>query len=125
MKMKKSLLKKIVIFPAISLILTQLNIIPLYSQQNTLAGEANLLNLNLKDADIKDALKIISQASGLNIVVDKNVSANINITLKDVTWETALDTILKTNDLTYKTQDNIIRITTPDTIKKKKRLFQP
>ena len=120
--MKKFLFRKIALFPVFFLILAQLDAVPLYSQQNT-PPEANLLNLNLKDADIKDALKIISQASGLNIVVDKNVSANINITLKEVTWETALDTILRTNDLTYKTQDNIIRITTPDTIKKEEEVI--
>jgi type IV pilus assembly protein PilQ len=76
-----------------------------------------LITLDLKDQDIQDALKIISQASGMNIIIDENVKANTNISLKDVTWQTALDNILKTNGLTYKTQNNIIRVTAIDTVK--------
>lgn len=121
--MRKPLSRNIVSFSLFFLFLAQANPAPLYSQQGTVPQDSGLISLNLKDADIKDALKIISQASGLNIVADKNVSANINITLKEVDWQTALDTILKTNDLTYKTQNNIIRITTPDTLKKEEEVI--
>jgi len=77
-----------------------------------------LISLNLKDVNIKDALKIITEASGYNIVVDKDVNATVNIILTDVTWQTALENILKTNGLTYMVQENIIRITTLDTVKR-------
>lgn len=78
----------------------------------------SLLTLDLKDVDLKDALKIISQASGLNMVMDNDVKATVTIALKDVDWQTALDNILKTNELTYKFDENIIRIMTLDTVKK-------
>ena len=79
---------------------------------------ANLISLNLKDVNIEDALKIISEASSMNIILDKDVKAKINVTLKDVSWQTALDNILKTNEFTYRTQDNIIRVMTLATVKK-------
>lgn len=78
----------------------------------------SLLTLDFKDVDLKDALKIITQASGLNIVMDNDVKATVSITLKDVAWQTALDSILKTNELTYRFEGNIIRIMTLDTVKK-------
>ena len=78
----------------------------------------NLITLDFKDVDLKDALKIVTQASGFNIVMDNDVKATVTITLKDVTWQTALDNILKTNGLTYRFDGNIIRITTLETVKK-------
>jgi type IV pilus assembly protein PilQ len=78
----------------------------------------NLLALDLKDIDLKDALKIISQASGMNIILDKDIKAKANITLKDVTWQAALDNILKTNELTSKSENNTIRVMSLATVKK-------
>lgn len=89
--------------------------IPPAAQENTAAG---LISLNLKDVNIEDALKIISQASGLNVVLDKDVKAKVSITLKDVSWQTALENILKTNELTYRIQENIIRVMSLATVKK-------
>lgn len=77
----------------------------------------NLITLDVKDLELKDILKIISQASGLNIIMDNDVKATVTITLTDVTWQTALDNILKINELTYKKHNNIIRIMTQATLK--------
>jgi len=83
---------------------------------------ANLVSLNLKDVNIEDALKIIAEASGLNIILDKDVAAKVNIILKDVPWQTALENILKTNELTYRIQGNIIRVMTLITVKKEEAM---
>jgi len=87
----------------------------------SVAGE--LISINLKDVDIQDALKVITEASGYNIVLDKDVQAKVTIILKGVSWQTALESILKTNNLTYKIQDNIIRVMTPTTIQKEEELL--
>jgi type IV pilus assembly protein PilQ len=87
----------------------------LYSEEKY---ASNLISLNLKDVNIEDALKIISEASGLNVILDKDVKAKISISLKDVTWQTALNNILKTNELTYKIDSNIIRVMSLTTLKK-------
>jgi len=78
----------------------------------------NLITLDFKEVDLKDALKIITQASGLNIVIDNDVKATVTITLKDVFWQTALENILKTSGLTYKLDGGIIRVMTLETVKK-------
>ncbi len=102
--------------------------IPLHSEEKTAPAAtdtqaSNLISLNLKEVNIEDALKIIAEASGMNVILDKDVKAKINITLKDVTWQTALDNILKTNELTYRTQGNIIRIVTLATLKKEEEII--
>lgn len=81
-----------------------------------------LISIDLKDTSLKDTMKIISQSSGMNIVLDKDVDASITITLKDVSWKTALETILKTNQLTYRIQDNIIRVMTASTAQKEQEV---
>lgn len=81
-------------------------------------SQTNLITLDLKDIDLKDALKVISQASGLNVIIDNDVRARVTITLKDVSWQTALDNILKINQLTYRIKDNIIRVMTLESVKK-------
>lgn len=96
---------------------------PIFSQQGSapaavISQNSSLISLNLKEVNIEDALKIIAEASGLNVILDKDVKAKVNITLKDVTWQTALDNILKTNELTYRIQGNIIRIMTLATLQK-------
>src|SRR3989338_3928601 len=77
-----------------------------------------LISLDVKELDLKDALKIIAQASGMNIILDNDVKAAVTINLKEVSWKTALDNILKTSALTYQTDKNIIRVLTLETLKK-------
>ncbi len=92
-------------------------IVPLDTGDNS-----GIVSLDLKGADLISALKIISAASKMNIVLDKDVQAQVNITLKDVPWQTALENILNTNELTYRKQDNIIRVMTLETIKKEESI---
>jgi len=109
--------KKAILISIISLILPCL----LFSQEKSETesqNKQNLLTLNLRDVPIEDALKIISEASGLNIVLDKDVKAVVNVNLKDVPWSVAMENILKSNELTFKTQGNIIRVMTLASIKK-------
>lgn len=100
-----------------------------FAQEPQISAEAlktenskNLITLDVKDLELKDALKIISQASGLNIIMDNDVKATVTITLTDVTWQTALSNILRINELTYKKYGNIIRVTTQATAKKEEEI---
>jgi len=68
--------------------------------------------LELKDMDILDVLKLLSQKSGLNIVAGKNVHAKITIYLKNVDVRDILRIILETNDLAYEEDGNIIKVIT-------------
>jgi len=68
------------------------------------------ITLRLKDADIRDLLRSFSEFSGLNFVIQPGVRGTVTVELTDVPWDQALDLILKTNDLGYDLEGNILRI---------------
>lgn len=78
--------------------------------QTQFTGEP--ISLDLKDADIKDIFRTISQLTQLNIVVDPEVHGTVTVQLEDVPWDQALDLILKQNSLGYVLENNIMRIAT-------------
>ncbi len=78
--------------------------------QSQFTGEP--ISLDLKDADIKDVFRTISQLTGLNIVIDPEVRGTVTVQLEDVPWDQALDLILKQNGLGYVLENNIMRIAT-------------
>ena len=59
------------------------------------------ITLDFKDADIKSVLRIIAYKSGVNIVSTPEVRGTITIRLKDVPWEQALETIVRTYGFAY------------------------
>ncbi len=87
----------------------------LYNSQNASAGGQKVyrgepITLSLKDADIRDLLRSFSEFSGLNFVIQPSVRGTVTVQLTDVPWDQALDLILKTNDLGYELEGNILRI---------------
>ncbi|MDO8749341.1 MAG: secretin N-terminal domain-containing protein [Candidatus Omnitrophota bacterium] len=76
------------------------------------AAKQDKISLDLKGMDIVDVIKMISQRSGYNIIIGKNVSGKVTMFLKDVDiWE-AFEIILSANNLAYKIQGGIIYIMT-------------
>ena len=68
--------------------------------------------LDLKEMDIQDFLKFISQKSGLNVVSGPNVRGKITIYLKDIDIQDALKIILEANDLAYIEESQLIKVMT-------------
>ncbi|MCK4859323.1 MAG: secretin and TonB N-terminal domain-containing protein [Candidatus Omnitrophica bacterium] len=79
-------------------------------QEKIVETEPGKINMDFKEADIKDVLRIISYKSGMNIVSGEDVHGKVNIHLTDVSWEKALDVILKAYGFAYEKEGNIIRI---------------
>jgi type IV pilus assembly protein PilQ len=75
------------------------------------------ISLDLKDADLKNVLRLIADASNLNIIASDNVKGKITIKLKDVPCDQVLDIILDTNNLGKVKMGNILRIDTNAAIK--------
>ena len=71
-------------------------------------GEA--ISLNLKDVDLKDFFRLIHEISGLNVIVDPNVSGTVTLVMDDVPWDQALDIVLKNNSLGDQLAGNVLRI---------------
>ncbi len=75
------------------------------------------ISVNLKDVDLKDFFRLIHEISGLNIIVDPNVSGTVTMVLIDVPWDQALDIVLKNNSLGSSLEGNVLRIATLKTLK--------
>ncbi|MCQ9208020.1 MAG: type IV pilus secretin PilQ [Omnitrophica bacterium] len=80
-----------------------------------------LVTMDFEDADMRDVIKVITMASGMNMVIGKDVEAKVTISLKDMPWEKALDVILRTYNFTYKKEENLIRIMTFEKVKQEER----
>lgn len=74
-------------------------------------------NLNLKDLDLKDFFRLISDISGLNVVLDPSVHGSLTIVLNDVPWDQALAIVLNNNGLECQLQGNVLRIATIETLR--------
>jgi hypothetical protein len=67
-----------------------------------------LISLNLKDVDLKDFFRLIHEISGLNVIVDANVSGTLTLVLDEVPWDQALDIVLKDNGLSKILEGNVL-----------------
>jgi type IV pilus assembly protein PilQ len=78
------------------------------------AGErrftGNPVSLDFQGADLRAVLRTFSEISGLNIVIDPAVSGSVDVALRDVPWDQALDIILRANKLGYLVDGTIVRI---------------
>jgi len=72
--------------------------------------EAPRISLDIKGMDIVDVLKMLSNRSGMNIVVGKNVTGRVTLFLKDVDINDAFEIILLSNDLAYEKTGDIINV---------------
>lgn len=75
-----------------------------------------IISLDLRDYDIKDFFRLMSEISGLNVVLDPNVSGTVTLKLTDVPWDQALDVVLKNYQLGGQLQGNVLRIATNATL---------
>lgn len=74
------------------------------------------ISLNLKDVDLKDFFRLVHEISGLNIIVDPNVTGNVTMVLDAVPWDQALDIVLKNNRLGKTLEGNVLRIARVETL---------
>lgn len=77
-----------------------------------------LVTLDFQDADIKSVLRLMAEYGNMSIVSGDDVKGNVTLTMRNVPWEQALDTILDVNGLAKKKMGNVISVMTLD--KKKK-----
>ncbi len=87
---------------------------------STPASGEKLISLDFKDADVVNLLRILAAESGRNIVAGDDVKGRVSISLKNVTWEQALDTILEVRGLAKVERDGVIRIVSIEQLTKEK-----
>ena len=79
-------------------------------QTNVTTYSGKRISLNLVDVDVKQVFRLFHEISGLNFVLDPDVSGKVTIVLDRVPWDQALDLILKNNGLDKEFENNVLRI---------------
>ena len=78
------------------------------------------INLDFKEVDILDVLRLMSDISKLNIIAGDDVKGTVTVRLVDIPWDEALDVILKSKSLGKERYGNIIRVATVRTMQREK-----
>lgn len=68
------------------------------------------ISLDFQGADLRAVLRTFAEISGLNIVIDPTVQGSVDVALRDVPWDQALDIILRANKLGYSVDGTIVRV---------------
>ncbi len=68
------------------------------------------VTFDFQGADLRAVLRTFAEISGLNLVIDPTIQGTVDVSLKDVPWDQALDIILKANKLGYTVDGTIVRI---------------
>jgi len=70
----------------------------------------NPVSLDFQGADLRAVLRTFAEISGLNIVIDPTIQGTVDVSLRDVPWDQALDIILRANKLGYVVDGTIVRV---------------
>lgn len=71
------------------------------------------ISLHMDDLDVRKALEMLSRESTTNVLVSPGVTGKITADLKDVTFDQALEAILKLCNLSARREKGIIYVYTP------------
>src|SRR5258708_30858200 len=73
------------------------------------------VTLNLENADLRYALKLLFTSAGVNYTLDQAVQGTVTVALTDVQFRTALESVLRSTQsvspLTYRVEDSVYIIT--------------
>lgn len=79
----------------------------------TPASAETVIDIDVKDADILDVLRLLAEVGEFNLVADPDVSCSFTLKLRAVPWPQVLDLALKTCRLAQdRIGDNVVRVAT-------------
>jgi type IV pilus assembly protein PilQ len=68
------------------------------------------VSLDLRDAEVLDVVRLLSEVGGFQLVVDPGVSCRLTLSLKRAPWPTVLKLALKSCGLGYEEEGGILRV---------------
>ncbi len=68
------------------------------------------IDLDFKDADIHNLLRLLADVGGVNIVIPDEIKYRVTVRLRRVPWDQALEVILASKGLWYERTGNLYRI---------------
>jgi type IV pilus assembly protein PilQ len=80
------------------------------------------IDLDFKDADIHNILRLLSDVGQVNIVTADDVGGSVTIRMRDVPWDQALDVILQAKHLGMVRDGNLIRVAPLATLEKEREM---
>jgi type IV pilus secretin PilQ/predicted competence protein len=83
-------------------------------------ADSRLISLDFKDADVVNLLRILAAESGRNIVISDDVRGKMSISLRNVPWTVALETVMEARGLVKTERENVIRIVSADQLAKER-----
>ncbi|MEK6551619.1 MAG: type IV pilus secretin PilQ [Pseudomonadota bacterium] len=66
------------------------------------------LSLNFQNIDVRAALQVLADFTGLNFVISDTVRGSLTLRLKDVPWDQALDLIVDAKSLAVRKKGNVV-----------------
>lgn len=86
---------------------------------NTATGTP--ISVRLVEVSTLDFLRVISEVSGLNILVDPDVTGSLSIHAEAVPWDELLETVLESQGLIRTSRGNLIRISRKETLQQQEK----
>lgn len=77
-----------------------------------------IISVDFQDADIKSVLRLMAEYGNMSIISGDDVKGNVTLTMKNVPWEQALDSILDVKGLAKKQMGDVISVMTLERKKK-------
>jgi type IV pilus assembly protein PilQ len=81
----------------------------------------NKLTLDFQNITVREALNVIADFTGKNIVMSDTVTGNLTLRLKDVPWDQAMSIILQARGLDSRENGNVIQVAPRDEIAAKEK----
>ncbi len=74
------------------------------------ASAGQKYDLEFRDTDVKDVLRLLSDQEGINILISDGVSGNVTASFRGVTFDEILGSVLRMNDLKAVRDGSILRV---------------
>ena len=78
------------------------------AEDEALGYSGERLSINFQKIDVRAALAVIADFTGINFVTSDSVTGEITINLKDIPWDQALDVIMRSKGLAKRQTGNVI-----------------
>lgn len=73
-------------------------------------GAGPRVSLDFRDADLRDVLRILSEVSGLDFVLQPGVAGRVSLRLSEIPWDQALELVLRSQRLGHALEDGVLRV---------------
>ncbi len=80
------------------------------------------ITLTLKEADIRDVIRVFGKLTEREITFDESVEGKVTVDLRDMPWDQALDVVLRTNNLGWRSEGEVLRVAPLDELSRRKKV---